>query len=320
MAGQAVAYYRVSTELQAREGFSLDGQRAAVHRYIADEGLELLAEHSEAESGYRPSKITLEKRPGLQNALRDCKRHKAQLVIAALDRLARNVVFIASLVETRIPFVALDIPNATPFMIHIYAAVAEEESRQRSQIIRAAQIIAKARGKRWDQRCRQLAADARARSEALRPVIDEIRAAGIYGVYPTVRELQRRRVPHFRGTIWYNSLVKKILEHLGYYKKPSMPWPQLNPIRARHRAEAMRSHLIELQVTQSHTDRETATIFNERGLRTSTGQLWTRHTVSELWRRYLQHGRGTASNSAAGAATGALATRRMRRKIARTTA
>jgi len=215
MPGQAVAYYRVSTQLQAREGFSLDGQRTAVHRYIAAEGLELLAEYSEAESGYRSSEITLEKRPGLQNALRDCKRHKAQLVIAALDRLARNVVFIASLVETRIPFVALDIPNATPFMIHIYAAVAEEESRQRSQIIRAAQLIARARGKRWDQRGRQLAADARARSEALRPAIDEIRAAGIYDVYPTTRELQRRNVPHFRGTRWYGSLVKHVLEHLG---------------------------------------------------------------------------------------------------------
>ncbi len=228
---QAVAYYRVSTELQAREGFSLAGQRAAVHRYNTDERLELLAEYQEAESGYQPSKVTLERRLGLQNALRDCKRHKARLVIAALDRLARNVVFIASLVETRIPFVALDIPNATPFMIHIYAAVAEEESRQRAQIIRAAQRIAMARGKRWDQRCRQLAIDARARSEMLRPVIDEIRAAGIRGVYPTTRELQRRNVPHFRGTRWYNSLVRKILEHLGYYEKPTMPWATLNPHR-----------------------------------------------------------------------------------------
>src|SRR6266702_4430714 len=243
MDGQVVAYYRVSTELQAREGFSLAGQRAAVHRYITDERLELLTEYEEAESGYHPSKVTLEKRPGLQNALRDCKRYKARLVIAALD-----------------------IPNATPIMIHIYAAVAEEESRQRAQIIRAAQLIAMARGKRWDQRCRQLAIDARARSEGLRPVIDEIRAAGIHGVYPTMRELQRRNVPHFRGTRWYNSLVSKILEHLGYYEKPTMPWATLNPIKARQRAESIRPYLIELQVEQDHTDRETAAILNERGL------------------------------------------------------
>jgi DNA invertase Pin-like site-specific DNA recombinase len=315
MTGRAVAYYRVSTDLQAREGFSLDGQRTAVRRYVDEEGLELLAEYSEAESGYRPSKVTLEKRPGLQNALRDCKRNKARLVIAALDRLARNVVFIASLVETRIPFVALDIPDATPFMIHIYAAVAEEESRQRSQIIRDAQIIAKARGKRWDQRCRKLAAEARARSEALRPVIDEIRAGGIYDVYPTMRELRRRNVPHFRGTPWYGSLVLQILQHLGYYEKPNMPWPLLNPIRARQRAEALRSHLVELQVAQSHTDRETALILNERGLRTATGQLWTRHTVCDLWRRYLRHGGAAALDaSAGGPTTQALATRRRARR------
>ncbi len=315
MDGQVVAYYRVSTELQAREGFSLAGQRAAVHRYITDERLELLTEYEEAESGYHPSKVTLEKRPGLQNALRDCKRHKARLVIAALDRLARNVVFIASLVETRIPFVALDIPNATPFMIHIYAAVAEEESRQRAQIIRAAQLIAMARGKRWDQRCRQLAIDARARSEGLRPVIDEIRAAGIHGVYPTMRELQRRNVPHFRGTRWYNSLVRKILEHLGYYEKPTMPWATLNPIKARQRAESIRPYLIELQVEQDHTDRETAAILNERGLRTATGGPWTRHTINELWRRYLRTGGVSASSSETRKTTRALARRRARRKM-----
>lgn len=317
MGGQVVAYYRVSTELQAREGFSLAGQRAAVHRYLADEGLELLTEYAEAESGYRPSKVTLQKRPGLQNALRDCKRSKARLVIAALDRLARNVVFIASLVETRIPFVALDIPNATPFMIHIYAAVAEEESRQRAQIIRAAQLIAMARGKRWDQRCRQLAIDARARSEALRPVIDEIRAAGIHGVYPTTRELQRRNVPHFAGTRWYNSLVRQILEHLGYYEKPTMPWAKLNPIKARQRAEAIRPHLIELQVEQHHTDRETATILNERGLRTAYGQPWTRHTVCELWRRHLRHSGPSSSPSGTRKAVKVLAARRKMRRPTR---
>lgn len=311
---QVVAYYRVSTELQAREGFSLDGQRTAVHRYVADQGLELLAEYSEAESGYRSSRLTLEKRPGLQNALRDCKRHRARLVIAALDRLARNVVFIATLVETRIPFIALDIPNATPFMIHIYAAVAEEESRKRAEIIRAAQLIAKARGKRWDQRCRQLATDARARSEALRPIIDEIRAAGIYDVYPTMRELRRRNVPHFQGTRWYNSLVRKILEHLGYYEKPKMPWPKLNPVQARQRAEAMRPHLIELQVEQDHTDRETAAILNERGLRTASGQPWTRDTILELWRRYLRPGGASPAPLVSRKATKALARKRAARR------
>jgi DNA invertase Pin-like site-specific DNA recombinase len=287
MTGRAVAYYRVSTEFQARAGFSLDGQRAAVHRYVAEEKLELLAEYSEAESGYRPSKLALEKRHGLKNALRDCKRLKARLIIAALDRLARNVVFIASLVETRIPFVALDIPDATPFMIHVYAALAEEESRQRATIIRAAQVIAKARGQRWDQRAQLLAKEALARSEALKPIIDIFRAEGIRGVYPTTRELNRRGVPHFRGTRWYPSLVQQIFQHLGYYEIAPMPWQKLNPIRARERAEAIRPHIVELQVEQRHSDTETARILNGRGLRTPTGLYWSGRGVFDLRKRYL---------------------------------
>src|SRR5207302_1618392 len=104
-----------------------------------------------------------------------------------------------------------------------------------------------------------------------------------------------------------------VLEHLGYYEKPKSPWPVLNPIRARQRAEALRAPLIELQVEQGHTDRETAIILNERGLRTSTGHLWTRHTVNELWRRYLRpDAAGVADASAAMEALAAR--RRMRRK------
>src|SRR5882724_5813011 len=108
--GNAVAYYRVSTSEQATLGYSLDAQRSLVRSYVEAQHLHLVAEHTEAESGFGPA--TLERRPALKQALQDCRRHKARLVIATLDRLARNVVFIATLVETRINFVALDIPDA----------------------------------------------------------------------------------------------------------------------------------------------------------------------------------------------------------------
>lgn len=79
--------------------------------------MELVSEFKEAESAYRSGKPTWRWRARLKQALRECKRHKAMLVIAALDRLARNVVFIATLIETRVNFTALDMPDATPFMI-----------------------------------------------------------------------------------------------------------------------------------------------------------------------------------------------------------
>src|SRR5690348_13893499 len=127
----AVAYYRVSTELQERAGYSLAAQRSMVRQYVAASGAPLIAEFEEAESAYRSSRDTLDRRPALHDALDLCRRRKATLVIAALDRLARNVVLVATLIETKIPFVALDLPGATPFIIHIYAAMAEEESRQK---------------------------------------------------------------------------------------------------------------------------------------------------------------------------------------------
>jgi DNA invertase Pin-like site-specific DNA recombinase len=99
MLRRAIGYYRVSTDPQAATGFSLEGQRNAVHRYISDERMDLVAEYTEAETAFRSSKITLEKRPHLREALRHCQRCKATLVIAALDRLARNVVFIATLLR-----------------------------------------------------------------------------------------------------------------------------------------------------------------------------------------------------------------------------
>jgi DNA invertase Pin-like site-specific DNA recombinase len=143
---RAIGYYRVSTEFQRETGYSLDAQQSMVRRYVRERGMSLVGEYQEAESGYRSGRVALEKRPALEAALSQCRRQKATLVIAALDRLARNVLFIATLVETKIPFVALDIPDATPFMIQIYAAMAEEESRQKGRLVSQAIALARLRG------------------------------------------------------------------------------------------------------------------------------------------------------------------------------
>ena len=121
--GKFVAYYRVSTDKQGKSGLGLDAQSKAVNDYLNGGDWELAAEFTEIESGKKGN------RPELVKALAACKRHKATLVIARLDRLARNVHFISGLMETKVKFVACDMPEATPFMLHIYAAVAEQEAR-----------------------------------------------------------------------------------------------------------------------------------------------------------------------------------------------
>lgn len=113
-----VAYHRVSTDRQGRSGFGLDAQRAAVEDYLASVGGVLLAEHTEVETGKRND------RPELQKALAACRKHKARLVIAKLDRLSRNVAFIAAMMDSGVEFVACDNPHATRLTLHILAAAA----------------------------------------------------------------------------------------------------------------------------------------------------------------------------------------------------
>jgi len=133
-----VAYYRVSTDRQGRSGLGLEAQQAAVHGFV--QSGHLLAEYTEVETGKRGD------RPKLQQALTHARRQKATLVIAKLDRLARNVAFTATLMESGADFVACDLPNANKLTIHILAAVAEDEARRTSERTKNALAAYKARG------------------------------------------------------------------------------------------------------------------------------------------------------------------------------
>lgn len=137
-----VAYYRVSTARQGESGLGLDAQRAAVNRYLAQAGnAELAAEYTEVESGKRHTN-----RPQLAAAIAHAKRAHATLIIAKLDRLARNVAFIAGLMESAADFVACDMPHANRLTIHILAAIAEHEREMISARTKAALEQVKARG------------------------------------------------------------------------------------------------------------------------------------------------------------------------------
>ncbi|WP_462117001.1 recombinase family protein [Methylorubrum extorquens] len=129
--GEFVAYYRVSTQRQGRSGLGLDAQREAVQTYLNGGSWRLVAEVVEVESGKRSD------RPQLAEALRLCRRHRATLVIAKLDRLARNVAFVSSLMKSGIEFTAVDFPQANRLTVHILAAVAEHEAAMISARTRA---------------------------------------------------------------------------------------------------------------------------------------------------------------------------------------
>jgi DNA invertase Pin-like site-specific DNA recombinase len=133
-------YYRVSTDRQGMNGNGMAAQRKAVEDYLNGGRWKLVSEFTEVESGKRSD------RPELEKALTACRKHKAKLVIAKLDRLSRNVHFISGLMERKVDFVACDMPSANAFMINVYAAVAQEERRMVSDRTKAGLAAAKARG------------------------------------------------------------------------------------------------------------------------------------------------------------------------------
>lgn len=137
---KVVAYYRVSTAQQKRSGLGLEAQRMAVSRFISERRAELVEGFTEIESG------RMNARPKLRDALRTCRVYGATLVIARLDRLARNVGLIANLMEANVDFLAADMPFANKFTIHLLAAVAEYEAKLIGDRVRNALAVLKARG------------------------------------------------------------------------------------------------------------------------------------------------------------------------------
>ena len=135
-----IAYYRVSTAKQGKSGLGLEGQEAAVEAFRQTRGCEVLTTYREVESGKRAD------RPELAKALAHAKRSKATLVVAKLDRLARNVAFLSHLMESGVDFIAIDLEHANRLTIHILSAVAEGEAKAISDRTKTALTAAKARG------------------------------------------------------------------------------------------------------------------------------------------------------------------------------
>ena len=221
-----VAYIRVSTDKQGRSGLGLEAQQAAIDAFLRPGDRLLQPAFREIESGKNSD------RPQLRAALARCRLTGATLLIARLDRLARSVRFIASLMEEGAPFVACDMPTATPFMLHVYAAVAEEEARAISKRTKAALAAAKARGvvlggdrgyrppappnavsgAAASAISRQRSADHSA--HALLPVIEELRGAGATSLGRLAAGLNERAIGSPRGGTWTATTVRRLLSRL----------------------------------------------------------------------------------------------------------
>src|SRR3954447_7242566 len=141
----AVAYLRVSSEQQGRSGLGLDAQRQAVERFAAEHGFTFVETYEEVETG--KGSDALDRRPQLAAALRKAKSEKCPVVVAKLDRLSRDVAFVSGLMVQRVPFIVAELgADADPFMLHLYAALAEKERRLISERTKAALASRKTNG------------------------------------------------------------------------------------------------------------------------------------------------------------------------------
>jgi len=212
--GKFVAYFRVSTDKQGKSGLGLEAQREAVETYLNGGSWTLIAKFTEIESGKRAY------RPQLVAALAACKKHRAKLVIAKLDRLSRNLAFIAALMDSGVEFVAVDNPHANKLTIHILAAVAQHEREMIAQRTKDALQAAKARGRRLGNpnlakaRKRALKANREAADRFagnVLPIIQQIRASGVQSLRGVARALAARGIKTARGGEWSAVQVADIL-------------------------------------------------------------------------------------------------------------
>jgi DNA invertase Pin-like site-specific DNA recombinase len=210
----AIAYYRVSTDRQGKSGLGLEAQAEAVQNYVSANGYQLAGAFTEIESGRKNN------RPQLLAALNECKRIKSILIIAKLDRLGRNVAFIANLMESRVQFVAVDNPHATDLVLHITAAFAQFEREQISKRVKEALQAAKRRGTILGKNGREVlsqqnkqAADEFAAQIA--PTIEQLKAEGFTTERAICAELNARQIPTPReGAKWHRSSVHRLLKRL----------------------------------------------------------------------------------------------------------
>ena len=224
MAQPVIAYCRVSTERQGRSGLGLDAQRERCVQFAAANGLDVMDAFTEVETG--KGSDALDRRPQLSAALAAARRLRCPVLVAKLDRLSRDVHFIAGLMVQRVPFLVAELgADVDPFMLHIYAALAEKKRRMISERTRAALAVRKGQGAQLGNRtslsdarlvgAERTAAGARRFAENTAPVIQQVRASGITSLRGIARVLNARGVRTARGGTWAATQVGAVLKRVA---------------------------------------------------------------------------------------------------------
>lgn len=228
---RTISYYRVSTISQGRSGLGLDAQRSAIEAFCASRGCQGLGEYVEVESGKRDD------RPELAKALHHAKVTGATLVIAKLDRLSRNLAFLAQLQDAGTRFVAADMPEANELTIHIMAAMAQAERKAISKRTKEALAVAKARGVKLgnpmgakafgtqrgnDAAVAAIKLKAQVFASDVAPIIEAIKADGHTSLRAIAKELNARGIITARGGKWAAQSVSDVARLSRYECK--MPY------------------------------------------------------------------------------------------------
>ena len=217
---QVVSYIRVSTDKQGKSGLGIEAQREAVARFAAAEGLEVVAEYVEVETG--KGSDALERRPQLAAALAAARKLKSHVVVAKLDRLSRDVAFISGLMAHKVGFIVAELgADCDPFMLHIYAALAEKERHLISARTTAALAAKKAQGATLGNRTNLAEAQAlgvaRVRAAAdgfaanVLPIVRQIQSSGVRTPKAIAEALNARGVRTARGGQWHPTTVRNLL-------------------------------------------------------------------------------------------------------------
>ncbi len=208
-----VAYYRVSTQKQGRSGLGLDAQRNAVAAFAAAEGFEIVAEFTEVETG--KGSDALDRRPQLAAALKLAKKTKCEIAVAKLDRLSRDVAFIANLMVQKVAFIVAALgKNVDPFTLHIYAALAQQERAMISRRTKEGLAAAAARGVKLGRddigdANRDAAA---ARDAELKPILQGMLGQSSRAI---AAKLTAMKIEAPRGGAWSQKTVLRVLARLG---------------------------------------------------------------------------------------------------------
>jgi DNA invertase Pin-like site-specific DNA recombinase len=215
----AVAYYRVSTKQQQRSGLGIEAQRATVTRFAEAERLTIVAEFVEIETGKGAD--ALDRRPQLAAALAAARTAKCSVLVSKLDRLSRDVAFVSGLMAQRVPFIVAELGrDADPFMLHLYAALAEKERSLIAERTKAALASKRASGARLGNptnlplagalgRATQVAA-ANEFVSGLLPVVLAIRQTGAKTLESMSQALNQRGIRTARGGKWHASSVANL--------------------------------------------------------------------------------------------------------------